>query len=126
MKQMEKDHPEMAKMSPEQQQVFSRIMSKYMERIMAIATSDDMLNDMAAIYKRHLTGADVDGAIAFYRSPAGAHFLDMVPVIMQEFMPAEMHRIQEKIKPIADEMQKELMQQVMSPGGPDPAKPAQK
>jgi len=125
MQQMQKDHPEMAKMSPEQQQAFSNVMSKYMERIMSIATSDDMLADMAAIYKRHLTGADVEGAIAFYRSPAGEHFLDMVPVIMQEFMPTEMHKIQERMKPVLDEMQKEMMQ-VAVPTGQDTTKPAQK
>jgi len=125
MQQMQKDHPEMAKMSPEQQQAISNVMSKYMERIMSIATSDDMLADMAAIYKRHLTGADVEGAIAFYRSPAGEHFLDMVPVIMQEFMPTEMHKIQERMKPVLDEMQKEMMQ-VAVPTGQDTTKPAQK
>jgi hypothetical protein len=125
MKQTQKDHPEMAKVTPEQQQAYSKIMSKYMDRMMSIATSDDMLNDMAAIYKRHLTGADVDGAIAFYSSPAGKHFLDMVPVIMQEFMPTEMHRIQERSKPIMDEMHKELMQ-LAAPAGSDTAKPAQK
>ena len=125
MQQMQKDHPEMAKMSPEQQQAISNVMSKYMERIMSIATSDDMLADMAAIYKRHLTGADVEGAVAFYRSPAGEHFLDMVPVIMQEFMPTEMHKIQERMKPVLDEMQKEMMQ-VAVPTGQDTTKPAQK
>lgn len=125
MQQMQKDHPEMAKMSPEQQQAISNVMSKYMERIMSIATSDDMLSDMAAIYKRHLTGADVEGAVAFYRSPAGEHFLDMVPVIMQEFMPTEMHKIQERMKPVLDEMQKEMMQ-VAVPTGQDTTKPAQK
>jgi hypothetical protein len=125
MKQMQKDHPEMTTMSPEQQEAFAKIMSKYMERIMTIATSDDILSDMGAIYKRHLTGADIDGAIAFYSSPAGEHFVNAVPVIMQEFMPAVMHRTQERIQPMIDEMSKEMMQIMVAPGK-DTAKPAQK
>jgi hypothetical protein len=125
MKQMQQAHPEMAKMSPEQQQAFSNIMSKYMQRIMNLTASDDMLSDMAAIYKRHLNAADVEGAIAFYSSPAGQHFLEMVPVMMQELMPTIMHRTQERMKPIIDDMQKELMQ-IMAPAGTDTSKPAQK
>jgi hypothetical protein len=125
MQQLQKEHPEMAKMSPEQQQALSNIMSKYMGRIMTVVTSDDMLTDMAAIYKRHLTGADIDGAIAFYASPAGEHFVDMVPVIMQEFMPTVMHRTQEQIRPMIEDMSKEMMQIVLTSGS-DAAKPAQK
>jgi hypothetical protein len=49
----------------------------------------------------------------------------MVPVIMQEFMPTEMHKIQERMKPVLDEMQKEMMQ-VAVPTGQDTTKPAQK
>jgi hypothetical protein len=125
MQQMQKDHPEMAKVSPEQQQALSKIMSKYMQRLMSVVTSDDMLTDMATIYKRHLTGADIEGAIAFYSSPAGEHFIDMVPVIMQEFMPTVMHRTQEQIRPMIEDMSKEMMQIVL-PSGPDTTKPAQK
>jgi hypothetical protein len=96
-----------------------------MQRAISVATGDDMLSEMAAIYKRHLTGADVEGAIAFYSSPAGEHFLNLVPVMMQELMPTVMHRSQEKMKPIMDEMQKELIQ-ITGPAGSDSAEPAQK
>jgi hypothetical protein len=34
--------------------------------------------------------------------------LDMTPVIMREFMPTVMQRIQERIKPLSAEMTKEM------------------
>ena len=125
MQQMQKEHPEMAALPPEKQRAVSEVVTRYMQRAISVATGDDMLSEMAAIYKRHLTGADVEGAIAFYSSPAGEHFLNLVPVMMQELMPTVMHRSQEKMKPIMDEMQKELIQ-ITGPAGSDSAEPAQK
>jgi hypothetical protein len=126
LQQMQKDHPEMTKLSPEQQQAYSKIMARYSERVMQLAAADDILADLGAIYKRHLTGADLDGAIGFFSSPAGQHLVNITPAVMQEFMPAVMHRTQERIKPIADELQKELMQEFKPGPVPDTATPAQK
>jgi hypothetical protein len=128
--QSQKDHPEMASMTEEQQQAFGKVMNKYMERVMTLYTSDEMIADMSALYQKHLTRSDVDGMIAFYSSPAGQHMLDIVPVIMQEFMPMVMNRVQERIKPALDEMTKE-MEGVIKPSstlikvGP-PSPPVQK
>ncbi len=110
VKQMQKDHPEMQSLSPEQQQAYSKVMSKYMNQAMTLYTTDEMMADMGAVYRKHLSGADVDGIIAFYRSPAGQHMLDMTPAIMQEFMPQAMERMQSKMQPLILEMQKELVE----------------
>ncbi len=118
IKQMQKDHTEMKSMTEEQQQAFGKVMNKYMERVMNIYTSDEMFADMSAIYQKHLTRSDVDGIITFYSSPAGQHMLDMVPVIMQEFMPIEMQRMQERIKPLIDEMTKEMGDTIKSSSTP--------
>lgn len=109
-KEMEKDHPELKSMTPEQQKASQEVMSKFMGKAMNLYTGDEMMDDMKAIYKRHLTKSDVDGIIAFYSSPAGKHMLDMVPVIMQEFMPEAMERMQSRMQPLILEMQKELME----------------
>jgi hypothetical protein len=95
-----------------------------MGRVMNLYTPDEMTADMAAIYQKHLTQADVDGMIAFYSSPAGQHMLDVVPVIMKEFMPVVMQRINERIKPLTDEMTKEMAE--ISKSTPPADKPAQK
>jgi hypothetical protein len=113
-KQMEKDHPEMAGATDEQRQAVAKIMGKYMERVMNLYTGDEMLDDMAALYQKHLTSSDVDGMIGFYSSPAGQHTLDMVPVIMKEFMPTVMKKVQERVQPAIDEMSKEMEAYVKS------------
>ncbi len=62
-------------------------MGKYIQKAMTIYSAEDMIEDMTAVYQRHLTGADVDAMIAFYSSPAGQHLLDAQPSIMKEYMP---------------------------------------
>jgi hypothetical protein len=51
--------------------------------------------------------------------------LDMAPVIMQEYVPMMMQRTQERIKPLMDEMGKE-MEQIAKPAAPSTDKPAEK
>jgi hypothetical protein len=125
IQQMQKDHPEMSSMTEEQQQAFGNVMNKYMQRVMNLYTSDEMIADMSALYQKHLTRSDVDGIIAFYSSPAGQHMLDMVPVIMQEFMPVVMNRMQERIKPVIDEMTREMGDAIKSSSTPIKVAPPQ-
>ncbi len=128
-KQMQQDHPEMASMTDEQQQAAAKVMGKFMERAMNLYTSDEMIADMSSLYQKHLSRPDVDGIIAFYSSPAGQHILNMMPVIMQEFMPLAMQRMQDRIKPLTDEMTKEMgaiikpsmNQPLVAPPPPPPA-----
>jgi hypothetical protein len=122
-KQMQKDNPELTAATDEQQQAMAKVMSRFMERVMNLYTSDEMIADMSGLYQKHLTASDVDGIIAFYSSPAGKHVLDMAPVIMSEFMPTVMQRVQERIKPLTDEMEKEMKEVI---GSPAPAPPAEK
>lgn len=108
-------------LKPEQQEDISKVMDKYMEKALSIYTIDQMLDDMAAIYQRHLSRADVDAYIAFYGSPAGQHLLNLTPVLMQEYMPIAMKRVQESTKTLTDDMAKE-MQDCINPD--EPSKPA--
>jgi hypothetical protein len=124
-KQMQKDHPEMKSMTEEQQQAFGKVMGRYMERVMSVYTSDDMIADMTGIYQKYLTRSDVDGILAFYTSPAGQHMLDMQPMMMKESMTLVMQRVQERIKPLIDEMSKE-MEGVVKSQAPRAIKPAGK
>jgi hypothetical protein len=125
MQQMRKDHPEMALMSEEKQQAAGMVMDKFMARVFDIYTPDEMISDMAAIYQKHLSRSDVDGMIAFFSTPAGQRMVAMTPVIMQEYMPMVMQRMQERMKPLTDEMSKE-MEQIAKPAAPSADKPAEK
>ena len=125
MQQMQNNNPEMAAMSEEKQQAAGIVMDKFMARVFDIYTPDEMISDMAGIYQKHLSRSDVDGMIAFFSTPAGQHMVAMTPVIMQEYMPMVMQRMQERMKPLTDEMSKE-MEQIAKPAAPAADKPATK
>lgn len=125
VKEMQKNHPELAAMTEAQQQASVNVESKFMERVVDLYSSDEMIADMESIYQKHLTRSDVDGIIAFYSSPAGQHMVDMAPVIMQEYMPLVMQRTQERIKPLMDAMTKQ-MEQIAKPATPSTDKTATK
>jgi uncharacterized protein len=107
LKQAQKAHPDVA-MTTEQQKAFSKIMDKYMGRVMNLITADEMIADISKIYQKHLSRSDVDGIIAFYGSPAGQHLLDKQAVILQEYMPVIMNRMQDRIQPLTEEMTKDI------------------
>jgi uncharacterized protein len=41
---------------------------------------------LVPVYTRNLESSDIDEMIRFFRTPAGQHFLEKQPVIMQESM----------------------------------------
>jgi hypothetical protein len=116
IKDMEKDHPEMGSLPDEQRQAAAKVMEKFANKAMTLYTGDELMADMRELYRKHLDRTDVEATIAFYSSPAGQHILDMVPAIMQEFLPTMMQKIQAKMQPLIVEMSKE-MAEIMQPSG---------
>jgi hypothetical protein len=101
-------------LSPAQEEATRKITQKYMERAASIYPVGEMIEDMKGLYQRHLTRTDVDAFIAFYSSPAGQHLLDAQPVIMQEYMPIVMKRMQERSKQLTDELEQDLQELIKS------------
>jgi hypothetical protein len=122
MEQMKKNHPEMAAMNQVQQQVAAQVMNKFMTQIFELYTSDEMVADLVGIYQKHLTSSDVDVMIAFYISPTGQHMVAAQPVIMKEYMPLVMSQMQARLKPLIEEMSKE-MEQIAKPATSSAEKP---
>jgi hypothetical protein len=123
-KEIAANQPESGKPTPEQQAALDRVMNRFLEKAMNLFTVDEMLDDMAAIYQRHFTRDDVNAYIAFYSTPAGQHLLQITPVIMQEYMPVVMQRVQERSKALTAEMSKEIIDVLKSSAPPATAPPA--
>lgn len=121
---IEKENPTQPPMTDQKRQAATEIMNKFMAKVMGLYTSDEMLADMGAVYKRHLTRDDVDAVTAFYSTPAGQHMLDMSSAVMKEFMPAVMQKMQKRVQPLVLEMSKEMADMVKAPA--NDAKPEQK
>jgi hypothetical protein len=74
-----------------------------------IPVMNEMMDNAVKLYADNLTDADLDAAIGFYRTEAGQHILQKMPVIMQQMiqqsqptmakhMPEMQARIQEEFK----------------------------
>ena len=125
MEELTSKLPGASQHTPELQAAFDKVMNKYMDKALNIYPVNEMLDDVASIYQRHLSRSDVDAFIAFYNSPAGQHLLDAQPAIMQEYMPMVMQRTQERTKILTGEMAKDLEEAIGSLA-PANQKPAQK
>ena len=110
--------PAGAQPTEEQKTRLQELLGKYLDRAATLYSADDMMADIMGIYQRHLTRADVDAYVAFYTSPAGQHLLDAQPVIMQEYMPLVMQRVQTATKELTDEMNKDAQTIIKTPAPP--------
>jgi len=110
-------------LTPEQKATRDRITKKYLEQAARVYPMDEMLNDMVAVYQRHLTRQDVDGVLAFYRSPAGQHLIDAQPLMAREVMPAVTKKMEARSKDLVDRYRKELNDAMGAPKIPSPAAP---
>lgn len=113
-KQATANLPGGSRLTPEQQAALDKLMGDFFDKAMHLYTVDEMLNDMAEIYQRHFTREDVDAYIAFYSTPAGQHLLSITPVIMQEYMPVVMQRVQERSKDLTAEFSKRVRELTQS------------
>ena len=121
-KEMTANQPESANLTPEKQAALDKVMNRFLEKAISIYTVDEMLDDMAGIYQRHFTREDVNAYIAFYSTPAGQHLLQLTPVIVQEYMPVVMQRVQERSKTLTAEISKEIAD-VLRSSAPDATAP---
>ena|ERR1051325_707433 len=76
-----------------------------MEKEFLGTTLDDLVTLLAPIYQQHLTEADLDEIIKFYKSPIGMKMADKTPIITQQSMQAGMEwgqklgeRVTERLK----------------------------
>lgn len=104
MKEMVAQTPDAQKLTPQQQAAFDRLMTRYIEKAQNIYPVDQMMDDAMAVYQRHMSRSDVDAYIAFYSSPPGQHLLDAQPIILREFVPVAMQRVQERSKDLYAQM----------------------
>ncbi|MBS0373985.1 MAG: DUF2059 domain-containing protein [Proteobacteria bacterium] len=65
------------------------------------------------IYARHFTQPQVDALVAFYRSPAGAAYIDQLPAILQESMDGAQTRMG-TLMPKLKKLQEEAIAEIKS------------
>jgi hypothetical protein len=74
-------------MSKQNDKIPSEFWTEFEKEVLGTSL-DDLVVLLEPVYKNHLTEADLDALIAFYKSPVGKKLATETPKIMQESMQA--------------------------------------
>jgi len=110
-------------LTAEQKAARDKVTNKYIELAEKQYPVDEMLDDLVAVYQRHLSREDVEGIVAFYRSEAGQHLLDAQPLMAREVMPAVTEKFEARNKVLIERYKRELNDAIGPPKIPPPAAP---
>jgi uncharacterized protein len=107
-------------LTADQKAASDKVTEKYIAQTGSVYPLNEMLNDMVEVYQRHLTSNDVDGIIAFYRSPPGQHLVTAQPLMAKEVMPMVMKKMEARSKELVDRYRKDLNDAIGPPKIPVP------
>jgi hypothetical protein len=93
-------------LSSDQQRVMDATRAEFVQVLREELAWDKMRPLYVQIYQETFTQEEIDGLIAFYKSPAGVAFVEKMPVVMQKSMSI----MQSRIAPMMEKM-KATMQQ---------------
>jgi hypothetical protein len=105
MKQVLQQVTQGQRITPEMQKDIDRRQAEMMAGIKEVLDWNKLEPMYVRVYQKSFTQGEVDGLIAFYKTPTGQALLTKMPVVMQNTM----SEVQEMIKPMMQHM--ERMQQ---------------
>lgn len=94
--------------TPEQQRVLDAAPAKFMEVMRDEMSWSRMRSLYVEVYRDTFTQEEVDGLLAFYRTPTGIAFVEKMPAVMQKSMTL----MQARLGPLTEKM-RAAMQQAM-------------
>ena len=98
-------------LTPDQQKICDASMIKVQDMLRQELSWDSLEPMYVRIYSDSLTQSEVDGMIAFYRTPAGHAYVEKMPIMMRNTMKemqARMGPMSERIQKITQETAAEL------------------
>ncbi len=98
-------------LSPAQQAQLQRIQQRTSQTMRQALAWSQLRPMYVDLYKQSFSKEDVLAMAEFYESPAGQSLLDKTPALMQNLMAA----IQQKMRPLVADLQKDLEQIVSEP-----------
>ena len=67
---------------------FPDVPGEFWDEMVDAIETDDLMDILVPIYRKHFTAEDVDGLIRFYESPLGRKLIETQPDMVQESMSA--------------------------------------
>jgi uncharacterized protein len=95
-------------LSPSEQKAADHMLSEIMTEMKAELNWDDLEPLYVSVYQKSFTQSEMDGMLAFYKSPAGAAVIRKLPVVVQQTMIA----MQQRMGPMMQRMQKAIQDSV--------------
>lgn len=114
MKSNLEKNPRMGDRGPEFANAFSR-------KFLALAASNDLLLLVAQVYDNLFSRDDIRALNQFYESPAGRHFVEATPKMMEEFLRVGQQWAAAQVPRMLDEMMQEYPD--LNRDGPAPGQP---
>lgn len=108
-------------LNAQQQAAIDSFQSKYSTLMREELSWAKMEPMFLRIYKNSLSQAEIDGMIAFYKTPAGQAVIKKMPVLMQQIMaemPAMVGPLMQKIQPLAQQLQADMKAAAEAPAAP--------
>jgi len=106
--------PQVQAMTPEQRQRFQAGLGRIVKLMRDDMDWDKLKPEFAQMYIDTFTQEEVDGLLAFYRTPAGRAMVEKMPTLMGKMMQqtqARMQRLMPQIMQIAQESAKDAVQE---------------
>ena len=109
------------KLNEKQQAALAAFQSKYSVLVREELSWAKMEPTYIRIYQNSLNQDEIDGMIAFYKTPAGQAVIKKMPALMQQIMaemPAMMGPLMQKIQPLAQQLQADMKAASEAPAAP--------
>ena len=90
-------------------------MKKAMDDLVKGMPMDELIQSVVPSYQKHFTKSDIESMNAYYSSPTGQKVLEVMPVVMQEGMQAEMPILTKYLDQWKQRMRSEIEQEDSSP-----------
>jgi len=114
-------------LTPRQQAAIDSFQSKYSALMREEFSWSKLEPVFIRIYKNSLNQEEIDGMIAFYKTPAGQAVIKKMPVLVQQIMaemPAMMEPLMQKMQPLVQQLQADMKAASEAPAATPAAAPA--
>jgi len=120
---MAKNTPTTKQMTPEQQKLTQQFMDKAMKAVTDSVGWAALEPDYVRLYASTYTEPEIDGILAFYKSPVGQKMLDKTPELSagaMQIVKSRMGDFQPKVQALQEEYVKELAATMPAPAAAKP------
>jgi hypothetical protein len=97
--------------TPEVQKIYDKAHSDVLAGIKEQFTWEKLLPMYVRIYQKSLTQKEVDGIVAFYKTPAGQALINKIPTVMKDSM-EEMNQMMQPMMQRIQQMQQDMVAEI--------------